>query len=104
MFKQLLGLIVFSDASWKNNSSYAGFFIMLSGAAVDWGAILLKVMCSSAEAEIASGSLASKRVIEEQVARRHKPRRRNRRHPKSPFGKSKKRNEPNQGKNYATNN
>ena len=63
VFKQLLGLIVFSDASWKNNSSYAGFFVMLSGAAVDWGAVLLKVMCSSAEAEIASGSLASKRVI-----------------------------------------
>ena len=35
----------------------------LGRGAVDWGAVLLKVMCSSAEAEIASGSLASKRVI-----------------------------------------
>ena len=56
--------LVFSDASWKTGVSYAGFFLMYNNAAIDWQSTLIKVvMLSSAEAEIASASLASRRVI-----------------------------------------
>ena len=52
-----------SDASWKTEATYAGVIIFFAGAAVDWCSVLLKVQCSSAEAEIAAGSIGSKRMI-----------------------------------------
>jgi hypothetical protein len=59
----LSGLFIFSDASWKVDSTYAGFLILYMNAAVDWTSKLLKVQLSSAEAEIAAGTIASKRAI-----------------------------------------
>ena len=63
MFQRLGGLIIFSDASWKTGSTYAGVLILYAGAAVDWAAVLMKVKCSSAEAEIGAGSLAARRAV-----------------------------------------
>ena len=60
---QMLGFFVYSDASWKNDYTYAGYFININNGAVDWSSKLLKVMLSSSECEIASGALAGKRVI-----------------------------------------
>ena len=57
------GLIIFSDASWKLNCTYAGFFILFCNGAVDWGSCKLKVMLSSTEAEIAAGSNATRRIV-----------------------------------------
>ena len=59
----LLGLHIYSDASWKTGSTYAGFVIMYNNAAIDWGSKLLKVMLSSSEAEIGAGCIAGKRAI-----------------------------------------
>ena len=63
------GIYVSSDASWKIKSSnemnmtYAGHIIFMCGAALDWSAKLLRVLCwSSAEAEIGAGSFAGKRA------------------------------------------
>ena len=61
--KQMKGLVVYSDASWKTDCTYAGFFILMGGAAVDWASVLLRVMLSSTEAEITAGSLAGKRLV-----------------------------------------
>ena len=63
VFTKLRGLLVVSDASWKTEATYAGVIIFFAGAAVDWCSVLLKVQCSSAEAEIAAGSIGSKRMI-----------------------------------------
>jgi hypothetical protein len=44
--------------------TYAGFYIMMCGAAVDWSSILIKVIChSSAEAEISAACKAGKRMM-----------------------------------------
>ena len=48
--------MIWSDASWKVELNYAGFVI-------DWQSKLLKVMLSSAEAEVGAGALACKRAI-----------------------------------------
>jgi hypothetical protein len=61
--EQMYGLIIFSDASWKLNCTYAGFFILFCNGAVDWGSNKLKVMLSSTEAEIAAGSNATRRIV-----------------------------------------
>ena len=55
--------MVYSDASWKVDNTYAGFFVLFCNGAIDWAAKLLKVQMSSTEAEIAAGSIAGKRVI-----------------------------------------
>ena len=52
-----------SDASWKVELNYAGFVIFFANAAIDWQSKLLKVMLSSAEAEVGAGALACKRAI-----------------------------------------
>ena len=57
------GFLIFSDASWKVGSTYAGGLVLYCNAAVDWYSKLLKVQCSSAEAEIGSGSHAGKRSV-----------------------------------------
>jgi hypothetical protein len=59
----MYGLIIFSDASWKLNCTYAGFFILFCNGAIDWGSSKLNVMLSSTEAEIAAGSNATRRVV-----------------------------------------
>ena len=56
-------LIIFTDASWKTGSTYAGYFILYANGAIDWGAKLLKVMMSCSEAEIGAGSIAGKRIV-----------------------------------------
>ena len=61
--RPLGGLMVYSDASWKVDNTYAGFFVLFCNGAIDWAAKLLKVQMSSTEAEIAAGSIAGKRVI-----------------------------------------
>ena len=59
-----LGLHVYSDATWKVQRTYAGFYIFLCGAAVDYGSVCIKVIChSSAEAEISAACIAGKRVM-----------------------------------------
>ena len=64
IFLKNLGLHVWSDATWKVESTYAGFFIVMCGAAVDWAAVLIKVIChSSAEAEISAACKAGKRLM-----------------------------------------
>ena len=63
IYNQLHGLLIISDASWKTGCTYAGFIIMFAGAAADWASVQLKVMLSTAEAEIGAGALASKRAI-----------------------------------------
>ena len=63
VIEQMFGLVIFSDASWKLGCTYAGFFILFCNAAVDWGALKLKVMLSSTEGEIAAGSHATRRVV-----------------------------------------
>ena len=57
------GLMIWSDASWKVELNYAGFVIFFANAAIDWQSKLLKVMLSSAEAEVGAGALACKRAI-----------------------------------------
>ena len=64
-----LGLHASPDASWKiktqngRNMTYRGHVIMMCGAAVDWACQLLRVIShSSAEAEIAAGCMAGKRM------------------------------------------
>ena len=59
----MYGLIVYSDASWKLNCTYAGFFILFCNGAIDWGSTKLKVMLSSTEGEVAAGSNATRRVV-----------------------------------------
>jgi len=63
VLKQMFGLVVFSDASWKLGCTYAGFFILFCNGAIDWGSLKLKVMLSSTEGEIAAGSHATRRVV-----------------------------------------
>ena len=64
IFLKNLGLHVWSDATWKVNSTYAGFFIVMCGATVDWASVLVKVIChSSAEAEISAACKAGKRLM-----------------------------------------
>ena len=63
LFQQLGGFIVFTDASWKNDCTYAGMIVMYRGSAVDWASVLMKVKCSSAEAEIGAGSLGARRLV-----------------------------------------
>ena len=64
IFLKNLGFHVWSDATWKVNMTYAGFYIMMCGAAVDWSSILIKVVChSSAEAEISAACKAGKRMM-----------------------------------------
>lgn len=63
LHNKLMGLHIYSDASWKTESTYAGFIIMYNNAALDWGSKLLKVMLSSSEAEIGAGCIAGKRAI-----------------------------------------
>ena len=63
VIQKLGGLIIFSDSSWKTGATYAGAVVLYAGAAVDWLSSLMKVMCSSAEAEIGAGSLAARRSI-----------------------------------------
>ena len=59
-----LGITIWSDASWKTNSTYAGHIITVLGAAVDWQSKLIRIIChSSAEAEICAGCFASKRAM-----------------------------------------
>ena len=58
VLNKLGGLLIFSDASWKTGCTYAGFVVLYAGSAVDWASVLLKVMLSSAEAEIGAGCLA----------------------------------------------
>ena len=55
--------MIFSDASWKVDRTYAGFFVLYCNAAVDWASKLLKVQMSSSEAEIGAGSMAGKRAV-----------------------------------------
>ena len=44
--------------------TYAGFYIFLCGAVVDYGSVLIRVIChSSAEAEISAACIAGKRVM-----------------------------------------
>ena len=50
------GLKIWSDASWKVELNYAGFVIFFANAAIDWQSKLLKVMLSSAEAEVGAGA------------------------------------------------
>ena len=45
LHNKLMGLHIYSDASWKTESTYAGFVIMYNNAALDWGSKLLK--CST---------------------------------------------------------
>ena len=59
----LRGLTIYSDASWKTGCTYAGFVILRDNAAIDWASKQLKVMLSSAEAEIGAGCAAGKRAI-----------------------------------------
>ena len=63
VIEKVYGLMIYSDGSWKLGCTYAGFFILFCNAAIDWGAVKLKVMLSSTEAEIASGSLATRRIV-----------------------------------------
>ena len=63
------GIYVSSDSSWKikvnneMNMTYAGHIIFMCGAALDWSAKLLRVLChSSAEAEIGAGCFGGKRA------------------------------------------
>jgi len=63
VYTKLRGLLIISDATWKTDATYAAFFILYAGAAVDWASVLLKVQCSSAEAEIGAGCIASRRAI-----------------------------------------
>ena len=63
VIKKMYGLIVYSDASWKLNCTYAGFFILFCNGAIDWGSTKLKVMLSSTEGEVAAGSNATRRVV-----------------------------------------
>ena len=63
VIQKMFGLVIYSDASWKLGCTYAGFFILFCNAAVDWGALKLKVMLSSTEGEIAAGSHATRRIV-----------------------------------------
>ena len=63
VIKKMYGLIIYSDASWKLNCTYAGFFILFCNGAIDWGSTKLKVMLSSTEGEVAAGSNATRRVV-----------------------------------------
>ena len=57
------GFHTYCDASWRLRSP-AGFLIFLANGPIDWGARLVRVIChSSAEAEIAAGCMAGKRMI-----------------------------------------
>ena len=63
VIQKMFGLAIYSDASWKLGCTYAGFFILFCNAAIDWGALKLKVMLSSTEGEIAAGSHATRRIV-----------------------------------------
>jgi hypothetical protein len=63
LYASLRGLTIYSDASWKTGCTYAGFVILRDNAAIDWASKQLKVMLSSAEAEIGAGCAAGKRAI-----------------------------------------
>jgi len=63
VIQKMFGLVIYSDASWKLGCTYAGFFILFCNAAIDWGALKLKVMLSSTEGEIAAGSHATRRIV-----------------------------------------
>ena len=64
IFIKNLGFHVWSDATWKVNQTYAGFYIVMCGATVDWASALVKVVChSSAEAEICAACKAGKRMM-----------------------------------------
>jgi len=62
-FLDTYGLHSYSDASWLLRSP-AGYIVLLMNGPIDWASKLIRVIChSSAEAEIAAGCAAGKRIV-----------------------------------------